>query len=395
HCNFGLRGDESNRDEGFATSLAAQLQVPFHVKAFDTHSYANTKHISIQVAARELRYAWFSELLKEQNIPYLLTAHHADDNVETVLMNLVKGTGISGLTGIYPKRDKVIRPLLFASRKQLEEYAQEQRLEWVEDSSNAKSDYTRNYFRHEVIPVLEKGHPQARQNIAATVERLREVETLYNQSIALHKKTLLEPKGTEVHIPVLKLAKTVPLRSVLYEIIRDYGFTGLQVEEVVKLLTSENGRYIASSTHRIIRNRAWLIIAPSQTEDSNLILIEEGSTTASFAEGIISIKPVNSDTVSFEAGKETVFIDAAAITFPLLLRRPKAGDYFYPLGMRKKKKLSRFFIDAKLSKTEKEAVWVLESAKRIIWVVGHRIDDRFKLIPPSKKVLKLIFQKKS
>jgi tRNA(Ile)-lysidine synthase len=389
HCHFGLRGEESNRDEAFVRHCAATMGVDCFVKHFDTKLYAQEHKLSIQVAARQLRYDWFRFLSKQENFTWLLTAHHRDDNVETVLMNLVKGTGISGLTGIQAKRDGLIRPLLFAHRKEILQYATEQRLNWVEDSSNDETKYTRNAFRHDIIPALEKIYPNASQNIAATVDYLTDARILYEEALEKHKKALITVKGAERHIPVLKLQKTPAFRTVLYEIIRPYDFGSNAVEEVVKLLRSENGKWMASHTHRIIRHGAWLIIAPHQIITQSLMVIDAPDTTVLFQKGRISISTCDKETVAF-LDNDTVFVDAAEVAFPLVLRPWKAGDYFYPLGMKKKKKLSRYFIDAKLSKTKKESVWVLESEKRIIWVVGHRIDERFRIKSGTSKVLKLM-----
>lgn len=396
HGNFNLRGEESQRDETFVQALATALAVPFFVKQFPTKSYAEENKISIQVAARELRYAWFEELLHQQaSTTFLLTAHHRDDNVETVLMNLSKGTGINGLRGILPKHGKIIRPLLFASRQNILDYAAERKLQWVEDSSNSEIKYTRNYFRHHIIPAIEKIYPQAKENMAATIERMSEAAQLYQQSIEQHKKKLLEKKGAEVHIPVLKLLKAVPLRTIIYEIIREYGFGSAQVEDAIQLLHSESGKYLLSSTHQLIRNRGWLIIAPLSKGEQSVIVIEHPDENVSFIHGTIQIKKVAAEAVKFSETKETIFVDAATIRFPLLLRQWKAGDYFYPLGMKKKKKLARFFIDIKLSKTDKEAVWIVESQRRIVWVVGYRLDDRFKMNAGTKDVLRLTLQRTS
>jgi tRNA(Ile)-lysidine synthase len=302
-------------------------------------------------------------------------------------MNFFKGTGISGLRGIEPKHDKIIRPLLFASKHDIIEYANDQRLQWVNDSSNDETKYTRNFFRHEIIPAIEKVYPDVKKNLAANIERSTEAELLYRQAIEAHKKKLLEYKGSEVHIPVLKLAKIEPLKSIVYEIIKNYGFSSNQVDEVVKLLSSESGKYMVSASHRILRNRAWLIISPMQQEEQTITLIEEGSEKIAFDNKQLSVKC--SDNIIVPADKNIALLDAKEIKFPLLLRRWKQGDYFYPLGMNKKKKLARFFIDQKLSMNDKENIWVIESSKKILWIVGQRIDDRFKITGNTKKVLRL------
>lgn len=397
HCNFNLRGAESKRDEEFTRSVAIQLGAPILVKHFDTKQHASDKKISIQVAARELRYEWFYEIINDSasNIQYpifnyILTAHHLDDNIETVLMNFFKGTGISGLRGIEPKHGKIVRPLLFASKKEIIDCANDNGLQWVNDSSNDETKYTRNFFRHDIIPAIEKVYPDVKKNLAANIQRATDAEILYNQAITTHKKWLIEYRGNELHIPVLKLAKVDPLNSVVYETIKDFGFSSNSVEEVLKLLSSDSGKYMVSATHRILRNRAWLIISPISKEVQSIILIEDGTEKVSFGNKLLTVK--YSANKQLPDDKNIALLDAKEIKFPLLLRRWKQGDYFSPLGMNKKKKLARFFIDEKLSMNDKENVWVIESNKKIIWIVGHRIDDRFKLTGNTKKTLRLSVQ---
>lgn len=390
HCHFGLRGEESDRDAAFVEALSKKLGVPFFLTKFDTAGYASQKKTSIQLAARELRYQWFAELIaKENDLKWLLTAHHADDHVETVLMQFCKGTGIQGLTGIPQRRGIIIRPLLFAANEKIVAYATHNELAWVEDSSNAEIKYTRNYFRHTVIPQLQKVFPQVRTNILETATHLKEAEILYTQAVNQHKKKLLECKGTEVHIPVLKLAGVMPLNTIIFEIIKDYNFSPQQTGEVVKLLTAESGRHIISSTHRILRNRKWLIISPLVTQEQSLIIINEGTDSVMIGDKKLTIKLKNATEAKFDNNKAVAYLAAQELSFPLILRKWKAGDYFYPLGMQKKKKLARFFIDQKLSLGDKENVWVVESGRRVAWVVNHRIDDRFKVKPSTEKVFQL------
>ena len=396
HCNFQLREDESERDEIFVKELANKYKVPYFVKKFNTSSYAEAGKLSIQEAARELRYKWFNELVENekqnQKPVWLLTAHHADDNIETQLLNLFKGTGIKGLRGIEPKRNFIVRPLLFASKNDLLHFAETLNLDWVEDSSNALDKYSRNYFRHQVIPLIEKISPNAVENLKNNIPRFREVFILYQQAISNHKKKLLVAKGEEIHIPVLKLKKTIPLRTVLFEIIEPFGFTSKQISEVEKLLDSETGKVVYSNHYRIIRHRNWLILAHSQDKQSNIIIITDEKGQVDFEGGHLSLK-ISQKIPGDQALENTAYLDAKNLEFPLLLRKWKTGDYFYPLGMEKKKKISRFLIDQKISKTGKENVWVLEMNKKIIWVVGMRIDNRFKIIPQTTTVLRISLSK--
>jgi tRNA(Ile)-lysidine synthase len=395
HCNFQLRDADSERDEKFVRELAGKYNRPFHVVRFDTKAVANKRKISTQEAARELRYNWFEETRDSGGYMYILTAHHADDNIETVLMNFFRGTGIKGIRGIELKHGLIVRPLLFARRKELEEFLEENNLAYVSDFTNEQDDYTRNYFRNKVIPFIEKSFPEVNENILANIVRFKETAQLYQQAIELHKKKLLEVKGNEVQIPVLKLKKTAPLHSVVYEIIKEYGFSSQQVNEVIDLLDSESGKYVHSSSHRVIKNRNWLIIAPNESTESGIIIIAaEGSWQFAMGNLQIEMSPIsNQMAIGFKppTSNQVACLDAREIKFPLLLRKWRQGDYFYPLGMTKKKKLARFFIDQKLSKTDKEKTWVIEMNKKIVWIVGHRIDDRFKITGNTKNVLKITF----
>ncbi len=411
HCNFQLRGAESERDETFVKALGKKYNKEVLVKKFDTQKFSKEKKIGTQEAARELRYEWFKELIDSIKMTddraqetvishsssaiFLTTAHHADDNIETVLMKFFRGTGIQGLTGIQAlnKKDKIIRPLLFATKEDILTYAKENHLSWVEDSSNESNKYTRNYFRNELIPGLQKVFPDVEENILENIERFNEVNELYQQSIQWYKKKLLVKKDHEFHIPVLLLQKSNPVKTIVWEIIKEFAFTASQADEVIKLFAAENGSYMASASHRIIKNRNWLIIAPLHQSANKNILIEKGEKQIVFEKGALTIKEINEPPFIIDYSPFTALLDASAIQFPLLLRKWKQGDYFYPLGMQKKKKLSRFFIDQKLSLTEKENTWVIESNKKIIWIVGQRIDDRCKITSSAKKAIQITYLK--
>ncbi|MBL7699954.1 MAG: tRNA lysidine(34) synthetase TilS [Chitinophagaceae bacterium] len=386
HANFQLRGEDSTADECFVRELAVHYRVPIHVKQFDPKGYAEKNKCSVQVAARELRYAWFRELM-QNGLKVLLTAHHADDNIETVLMNFFRGTGISGLRGMLEKHDSIVRPLLHFHKKELLAYASENKLRWREDISNSSDKYSRNYFRNAVIPMVYKIYPEAEENILQNIERFHEADELYRQAVAHYKKKLLEFRGDEVHVPVLKLKKASPVNTILYEVISDYNFTSHQLHDVVHLLDAEQGKFVQSTTHRIFVNRGWLIISPRNTERASNILIEEGTAEVKYADKVLTIQRAKADGLQISGSRDVAQLDHRAVKFPLCLRKWKAGDYFYPLGMKKKKKVSRFLIDQKLSPTQKEKVWVLQSGNRICWVMGMRIDERFKITDSTKDVL--------
>ncbi len=410
HCNFQLRGEESERDEQFVKALGAKYGVRVVVKKFDTTAHAVQHKLSVQEAARDLRYSWFNELLFPDSgfstLDYILTAHHADDNAETVLMNFCRGTGLKGLTGIPAAAANLRRPLLPFSKEELLQFATANKIDYVEDSSNLSSKYTRNLFRNEIFPLISKVYPQVKENLEDNINRFKEIEQLYRFSVGEIKKKLCKQKGNEVHIPVKQLI-AFHNRALIYEIITDYGFAEKQVEEVLKLAESESGKYIQSpgGSYRMIRHRHWFIISPVQSTEAANIVIEKEDHTISFHGGILQLQTTPAPAFAkVLAGKSNLplpgsnhiaCLDPKDIQFPLLLRKWKTGDYFYPLGMKKKKKLSRFFIDQKLSKTEKENAWVIESNKRIIWLVGMRIDERFKITPATKNILQLTFQAKT
>jgi tRNA(Ile)-lysidine synthase len=419
HCNFQLRGEESERDEQFVRSLGEKYKVEVKVKKFDTTKYAEENKIGIQEAARNLRYGWFEELVSnlkseiripklesrisnlEIRIPHpasrisypesslhLLTAHHADDNAETVLMSFCRGTGLKGLEGIPVLSNYIRRPLLAFRKEELIGFAKENKLGFVEDSSNVSSKYTRNLFRNEIIPLISKAYPQVKENLLNNIHRFKEINHLYHISVSEIKKKLLKVKNGEIHIPVKQLM-SYQNHALIFEIISEYGFTEKQVEEVVKLANSDSGKFIQApnSDFRIIKFRNWLIISSLNSESSETIVIEEGTKTVQTP--TFQLQFSTTADCQLPTDNLVACLDAKEITFPLILRKWKQGDYFYPLGMPKKKKLSRFFIDQKLSKTEREKTWVLEMNKKILWVVGLRIDDRFKITERTKKVLKI------
>ena len=414
HCNFQLRGEESELDEKFVRSLGVRYEKEVLVKRFDTKQYASENKCSIQVAARNLRYVWFEEIVDSWQVMtdnrkktdsvnahvssnnYIATAHHADDNIETMLMRFFRGTGIQGLTGIQSiiKERVLIRPLLPFRKTELLEYAGIHGLYFAEDSSNASDKYTRNFFRNQLLPQIKEVFPQVEENLLHNIERFNEVMELYRQSVQLQLSKLVEKKGAELYIPVLKWKKTSPLQTISWELIKPFGYTAPQTVEVIKLLDAENGSYIASTTHRVIRNRNWMIISPNATGLAQHILIEPGDNKIFFENGVLEIQyssPLELEKIQNNLSE--AFLTMDDIKFPLILRKWKQGDYFYPLGMQKKKKISRFLIDQKLSRPEKEKIWVIESNKKILWVIGQRIDDRFKITDQTKKIQHISYLK--
>lgn len=387
HVNYGLRGEESNMDETFVRDLTSRYSIPLFL-----YSPPAPAKAGLQENARNLRYEWFNELSGENfgGQAKILTAHHADDNIETLLHHFFRGTGIHGLTGMPEINGNIRRPLLSFTREELKEYANANQLTWREDSSNITEKYTRNYFRNNFLPGIRKIFPEVEKNLLHNIIRFREASELYRQAVSLHRKKLLEQRGSEYFIPVRKLLKSVPLHTILFEILKEYGFNPAQVNEVLKLTQSESGKYILSDSHRILKNREWLIISPLAGEQlPTQILIEEPGSTTIIPGGSIKAAIQASEKIKIDSSSNVASLDADLVQFPLIIRPWKAGDYFYPLGMRKKKKVSRFLIDNKVPATEKEKILVVEMNKKIVWIVGKRIDDRFKVTDKTKRILQL------
>lgn len=396
HCNFQLRGAESDADEQFVKELAAAYGVQFFCKKFDTKTFAAQNKLSIQVAARQLRYEWFEQVRsevaeKDKRTVLIATAHHLNDNIETIIYNLAKGVSLKGLRGIPIRVGNVIRPLLFATRQQLEEYGNAKKLSHREDSSNAEDKYARNKIRHQVIPVLKEINPGLEKTLASKIELLSELEQQHSQLYERVKKKLFLKRGNEVYIPILKLQKTKNASLFLNDYLSEYNFTPSQIEDIINALNAEPGKQFVSPQARIIKDRRFLILtlnAEPQTASVHYIHhipievdLENQKLHITYTELSDWKKQKTED-------KYTAYIDASQLEFPLVVRRWKQGDYFYPLGMgMKKKKLKKFFADEKVPLHEKEKVWIVESNQRIVWVAGYRMDERFKCDEKSRAVL--------
>lgn len=396
HCNFQLRGAESDADEQFAKELADAHGVQFFCKKFDTKSFAEEQKLSVQVAARQLRYTWFEEVRREmgektKHTVLIATAHHLNDNIETIIYNLAKRPGLKGLRGIPARVENVIRPLLFATRADIEQFAAIQQLPFREDSSNAEDKYARNKIRHHVIPVLKEINPGLEKTLAQKIELLNEIELQHKQKYERIKKQLFQQRGNEVYIPILKLQKTKNAATFLNEYLSEYDFTPSQVEDMMNGLNAEPGKQFISPQARIVKDRRFLILttyAEATTASVHYIHripaeVDLGSQkfTLAYTESAEWQKQKTED-------KYTAYVDASQLEFPLIIRKWKQGDYFYPLGMgMKKKKLKKYFADEKLPLHEKENVWIVESNQRIVWVAGYRMDERFKCNQKSQVVL--------
>ena len=386
HCNFNLRGNESDIDEDFVLELADTLETEVFIESFETEAYARSKKISIQMAARELRYNWFEELRETLQFDYIFTAHHANDNLETVLINFVRGTGLEGLTGIPERNGAIIRPLLPFSRADIEEYARNSHLKWREDSSNASGKYLRNKIRQEIIPVLFELNPQMLDSFENTRKNLHESSDLVEDYIsALFPRIANEEEfGYSFRINLLK---TIPhLRAVLYELFRSFGFT--EWNDVYDLLEAQPGKIVYSKTHRLIKDRENLLltILPEVEEREFEIMAEEDVVMLPM--GAFQFEEVGQID---ESGDSVIYLDLNKLQFPLTVRKWQEGDYFFPFGMKGKKKLSKFFKDEKLSLPQKESCWLLCSRDEIVWVIGYRADARFGVDKDTSTILKLTY----
>ena len=389
HCNFQLRGEESNDDEVFVKQLASNFNIPFYSTRFETTRLAQENGISIQMAARDLRYEWFSELKNTYEYDYIAIAHNKDDVIETFLINLSRGSGIKGFSGIKTKYGSIIRPLLFTSRKNIEHYITENNFDYREDSSNSSTKYSRNLIRHEIIPAFEKINPSFRETMIQNIERLKQTEEIYNTSV-LHKlKEVTKTDDNKLIIYIDKLKELHPISAYLHELLYQYGFSKTQIQDIADSLNGISGKKFLTDTHRLIKDRNELIIEDLKTKTSIKYYINSKNDKLNHPIKI-ELNEFNID-INFSISKEPniALFDSYLIEFPLTLRKWQKGDYFAPLGMQNLKKVSDFFIDNKLSISEKENTWILESGNKIIWIIGKRIDNRFKITPKTTCALEL------
>lgn len=392
HCNFQLRGEESDTDELFVEELAEKHVVQFHSVAFDTSTFAKKNKLSIQVAARQLRYQWFEEIRTQFDYKYIATAHHQDDSIETFFINLIRGTGISGLHGILPKQNNLIRPLLFTGKDQIEVFAKKNKLEHREDSSNASDKYLRNKIRHQLIPLLKELNPNISQTIAEDIQRLSDTEKVYKKEITNVNSKIIKEDKNGIRISIKELKKLNPIEPYLFEFLYPLGFNSATVDEIIESLTGQSGKQFYSATHRLIKDRDFLILESSSKhqvsgQKKSNHKIKKSQKSLVIDEIKLNFKSISKTAhYNLQTTNESVNIDLDKIKFPLEIRKWEKGDTFYPLGMKGKKKLSDFFIDKKLSIFEKENTWLLTSNNKVVWVIGLRLDDRFKVTDKTKKI---------
>ena len=385
HCNFNLRADEAQRDEAFVKLLADEMEVPYHIIQFDTKNYATEHKISTQMAARDLRYNWFEELRQQHDYKCIAVAHHQNDAIETVLLNLVRGTGISGMHGILPKRGNIVRPLLFLSRQQIDQIIEESNFPFVEDSSNQSSKYARNKIRLQIIPQLREINPNLEETFVQNIHRFAETEVLLQNVVAETRKRLFKEELAHIRITVEDVEDLHPQQLLFFELLKPFHFSASVVDEILSSLTKQSGTSFYSSTHRITIDRGSLLISKLEEEaQTHFNLHGEVKIKLNFGQQI-SLQFV--DGGNFKIAKYVAYVDADLLIFPLVIRYRQDGDRFKPLGMVSFKKLSDFFVDEKVPLPQKSSVpLVINGNGEIVWVGGMRQDERYKVNATTKKV---------
>ena len=385
HCNFQLRA-EANADEEFCRALAAQYQTPFHTIRFNTVQYASANKISIQMAARDLRYQWFEQIRQQHNYACIALAHHQNDAIETILLNMVRGTGIAGLHGILPRNGHLVRPMLCFTRGEIEQIVAKNNLSFVEDSSNASVKYARNKLRHEVIPRLKELNPSLEQTFDNNLRHFRELEQLLELKVAALRDELFNCRGEEIHIPIDGVKKLVPQHLLLFKLLQEFGFNDAAVSDIIASLDKHAGRTFESATgYLVVLDRDSLILSkrPSRVTAISITNNDHSLNYANFKLGILhDDKPLIVKNNPF-----AVSVDSDKLVYPLTMRGWQQSDRFFPMGMRGKKKLSDFFINQKIPLHQKNAIPLLVNGNGdIIWVAGYRCDERYKVTDNTKKV---------
>jgi len=389
HCNFKLRGAESDGDEVLMHDYCGKHGIELYVKTFDTCEFALQEGISIEMAARELRYQWFHELLDSLSYDYLLTAHHQDDLVETMLINLSRGTGIRGLSGIHPKRGRLVRPMLFATREQLVAFANAERIPFRNDSSNQEFVHHRNLIRHKIVPLLEEINPAFKANAAKTASILKETEKVYQAKVDEELQQLVSRDGNGLKLDLAYLQQSLFSETLLFEVLHPYGFNSDQVSEIGLALSAEVGKTFYSETHRLVKDRRAFILTPKTTGQLSRFYIEADCLEITKPFDLQLERLTKDKQFQFSKNREVADLDFDLVEFPLVLKKWEQGEYFQPLGMSGFKKLSDFFVDEKFSIPEKENCWILYSAGKVVWIVGHRIDNRFKITGQTQNILRI------
>lgn len=395
HCNFHLRGEESFRDEQYAEAFAHSLKVPFVKTDFDTVEFAAEKHFSIEMAARELRYAWFEQVRSQYDAQAIAVAHHRDDSVETFMLNLMRGSGLRGLTGIRPRNGYVVRPLLAVSRADILNYLESRHLSFVTDSTNLSDAYTRNFIRLNLLPLMEQITPSVKDRIACTADYLADAENIYLYVVEEARRQLWNDNRLDIN----GLMKYPAPKTILFELLRPYNFTSVVTRDIfsslIKTSRKTSGKTFYSSTHRLIKDRDFLILSPNKKEEALVYTITSADETLELPVNLsFSMVSMDKD-FQVEKNRCTACFDFDKLTFPLTLRRWQKGDWFIPFGMKGRKKLSDYFSDHKFSLADKENCWLLCSGENVIWIVGERTDNRFRLDLTTKNAFVVKFLSKN
>ena len=387
HCNFKLRGDESDGDERFIKDFSKTHNLEVFATSFKTETFAKTSKQSVQMAARQLRYEWFENLRNQKGFEYILTAHHADDHLETVLINLSRGTGLEGLTGIPEINESVVRPLLEFSRADIHDYAMTQKVLWREDSSNNNTKYVRNNLRHTIIPLLKDLNPSFIHNFQRTLSHLKDTQSiLEDYMLEVEDRVIESIDENQIVYNIDQLQCLNNPKAYLYQLLKEYNFTDWT--QITALLDAQSGKQITSSTHRLLKNRSQLILSPLSASSEVSILIKVSETNVLIPSQPFDLK-LEITPFKEATSKNVLYLDFELLEFPLRLSHWKSGDYFYPSGMNGKKKLSKYFKDEKLSLIDKENTLVMYSGDAVVWIVGRRADQRFLATEKSPKILKL------
>lgn len=384
HCNFQLRDTESDEDELFVQELCTQYNIPIFIQKFSTSDYAVQRKLSTQLAARELRYNWFNEIIENNNYDYIVTAHHLDDQIETFLINLTRGTGLEGLTGIPEQNDKIIRPLLIFSRNEIENFANKNQIDWREDSSNASDKYLRNKIRHAVVPVLKQLNPSFLTSFQETLNHLKQSVELVEDVTAIMYERIVTQLDNKIQINIEELLKLKNYKSYLYQWLKEYGFTAW--DDIYNLPHTQSGKQVFSNSYILLKDRNYLLLSPKEKEElKESFFINENLKNHKVP---LNLSFCNISYIS-NSDNNIIFVDEDKLQFPLEIRKKKEGDSFYPSGMNGKKKLSKYFKDEKYSLLEKEEQWLLVSNNEIVWVIGKRADQRFLANENTQNTLKI------
>lgn len=386
HCNFQLREIESDGDEMLVKEICQDRYIPYFIEKFDTLEFAKENKLSIQLAARKLRYDWFQEIIS-LGFDYVLTAHHLDDNVETFLINFTRGTGLEGLTGIPAQNGNIIRPLLPFSRTEIENYALENKIQWREDSSNTSDKYFRNKLRHDIVPVLKELNIGFLDSFQNTLNHLQQAESLVDDASILVYEKVVQEKENRLEISLKTLLQFKNYKAYLFQWLKTYGFSAWN--DIYDLVDAQSGKQIFSETYVLLKDREKLILSEIKTSNNlEVFIIESLDDKVNIPLKLRFSKAVN----IFETHSNCIFVDENKIKFPLTIRKWQEGDYFYPSGMNGKKKLSKYFKDEKYSLLDKKNQWLLCSEEQIVWVIGKRVDNRFTSYETTQNSIKIVLE---